>query len=158
MLKNQKIPTNKNSKSQKKCFPLSFTILGRIELTRALQSSPFQNPGGMPWAWRRTDKGTEILVSNIGWIYFGETVLRRLFGFINKEMPWCWYNKAKVPFYDGFQNYWAYYICLSFFVLFTIRYICFNFVGLNAGGELESHHPQRKYMLFGLYAHQYEGS
>ena len=36
-------------------------------MTRALQSTRFQNPGGVGWAWRTKDKwGTEILVSNIG--------------------------------------------------------------------------------------------
>ena len=35
-------------KKEKKCYPLSFTILGGHDLTRALQSSPFQNPGGNP--------------------------------------------------------------------------------------------------------------
>ena len=53
--------------AEKKNYPLSFTILGGRDLTGALQSSPFQNPGGVPWAWRRMkDEGqrTEILVSN----------------------------------------------------------------------------------------------
>ena len=31
-----------------KCYPLSFPILGGRYSTRALQSSPFQNPGGGP--------------------------------------------------------------------------------------------------------------
>ena len=31
---------------RKKCHSLSFPILGVRDLTRALQSSPFQNPGG----------------------------------------------------------------------------------------------------------------
>ena len=34
--------------AEKKCYPLSFPILGGRDLTRALQSSPFQNPGGVP--------------------------------------------------------------------------------------------------------------
>ena len=35
------------SKKKKKCYPLSFPILGGRDSTRALQSSPFQNPGGV---------------------------------------------------------------------------------------------------------------
>ena len=33
-------------KRRKKCYPLSFPILGGRDSTRALQSIPFQNPGG----------------------------------------------------------------------------------------------------------------
>ena len=33
---------------KKKCYPLSFPILGGRDSTRALQSSPFKNPGGVP--------------------------------------------------------------------------------------------------------------
>ena len=32
---------------KKKCYPLSFPILGGRDSTRALQSSPFQNTGGV---------------------------------------------------------------------------------------------------------------
>ena len=32
----------------KKCNPFSFPILGGRDSTRALQSIPFQNPGGVP--------------------------------------------------------------------------------------------------------------
>ena len=46
---------------------LSFPILGGRDLTRALQSTPFQNPGG--W-WSERDERTEILVSNIGYSSF----------------------------------------------------------------------------------------
>ena len=35
-------------KKKKKCYPLSFPILGGRDSTRALQSTPFQNPGGIP--------------------------------------------------------------------------------------------------------------
>jgi hypothetical protein len=35
-------------KEEKKCYPLSFPILGGRDSTRALQSTPFQNPGGVP--------------------------------------------------------------------------------------------------------------
>ena len=53
--------------SRKRCYPLSFSISGGRNLTRALQSSPFQNPGGrVPWAWR-SPRQTKILVSNFGW-------------------------------------------------------------------------------------------
>ena len=39
-------------------YPLSFPILGGRDSIRALQSSPFQNPGGVVQAWRRTNKRT----------------------------------------------------------------------------------------------------
>ena len=51
----------------KKCYSLSFPILGGCDLTRALQSTPFQNPEGEVWVWRK-DERTEILVSNFGYI------------------------------------------------------------------------------------------
>ena len=44
-------------KIRKKCYPLSFPILGGRDSTRALQSTPFQNTGGVVWAWRRTNGG-----------------------------------------------------------------------------------------------------
>ena len=34
-------------KKKKKCYPLSFPILGGRDSTRALQSTPFQNRGGV---------------------------------------------------------------------------------------------------------------
>ena len=43
-------------KKGKKCYPLSLPILGGRDSTRALQSSPFQNPGGVVRAWRRTNE------------------------------------------------------------------------------------------------------
>ena len=52
-------------KRRKNCYPLTFPILGGCDSTRALQSSPFPNPGGVVRAWRRTK---EILVSNFGYI------------------------------------------------------------------------------------------
>jgi hypothetical protein len=39
--------------SAKQCYPHSFPILGRRDSTRALQSGPFQNPGGVTKALRR---------------------------------------------------------------------------------------------------------
>ena len=51
---------------KQKCYPVSLPTLGGLISTRALQSTPFQNPGGVPWAWRRTDEQREILKSNIG--------------------------------------------------------------------------------------------
>ena len=54
-------------KKRKKCYPLSFLILGGRNLTRALQSSPFQISGGVVRAWRRRTKKKEILASNFGW-------------------------------------------------------------------------------------------
>ena len=50
----------------KKSYTLSFSILGTRDSTRALQYSPFQNPGGVPRSWRSPNGRTEILVSNIG--------------------------------------------------------------------------------------------
>ena len=38
----------------KKCYSLSFANWGDKSVTRAHQFSPFQNPGGVPWAWRST--------------------------------------------------------------------------------------------------------
>ena len=56
---------NNNKKkifSKKKCYTLSFPILGGRNSTRALQSTPFKNPGGVPWAWRSPkDKGRKSL-------------------------------------------------------------------------------------------------
>ena len=43
-------------KLKNKCYPLSFSILGWCNSTRALQSAPFQNPGRVPWAWQPTDE------------------------------------------------------------------------------------------------------
>ena len=73
--KERKMKEKKNyrKKRRKKCYPLSFSILGGRNSTRALQSNSFQNPGGVPWAWRTKDEGQrtnertkEILVSNLG--------------------------------------------------------------------------------------------
>ena len=45
--------------SRKKCYRLSFPILGGRNLTRDLQFIPFQNPGGgVPWAWQTNDRRT----------------------------------------------------------------------------------------------------
>ena len=48
---------------------LCFLILGIRALTRALQSSPFQNPKGSPehYGGRTNERTNEILVSNIGY-------------------------------------------------------------------------------------------
>ena len=56
---------------QKECYYLSFPILGERDLTRALQSSPLQNPGGGPLSVTEDgrSKTEEILVSNIGFKY-----------------------------------------------------------------------------------------
>ena len=55
-------------KERKKCCPLSLPIIGGRDSTRALQSSPFQISGGVPWASQMKDKRRtkEILVSNLG--------------------------------------------------------------------------------------------
>ena len=59
--KSQKIPFfNKKNVREKKiaeknCYSLSFPVLGGRDSTRALQSSPFQNPGGSPEPDGRTD-------------------------------------------------------------------------------------------------------
>ena len=42
-MKKKKMP---KKKERKKCYPLSFPILGGSDLTRALQFTPFQTPGG----------------------------------------------------------------------------------------------------------------
>ena len=87
MAKSQKISKNpffskqRNRRNQKfgckkKCYSLSFPILRGRHSNRALQSTPFQNPGG-GGSLSVTDKGqTEILVSNFG--EKGETVCRKL--------------------------------------------------------------------------------
>ena len=46
--KNYLFEEEEKIRRRKKCYPLSFPILGGRDLTRALQSSPFQNPGGGP--------------------------------------------------------------------------------------------------------------
>ena len=38
----------RRKKNKLKCYPLSFSILGGRDSTRALQSTPFQNTGGVP--------------------------------------------------------------------------------------------------------------
>ena len=50
----------------KKSYLLSFPILGGRDSTRAFQFSPFQNPGAVPWAWRRTDQWKSLCLTNIG--------------------------------------------------------------------------------------------
>ena len=51
---------------------LSFPILGGRNSTRALQSGPFQNPGGtLSLTKEESGRRTEILVSNIGY-YFND--------------------------------------------------------------------------------------
>ena len=50
---------------EKKCNFLSFPILGGLNSTRALKSSPFQNPGGTLSA-TKDGRTEDILVSNIG--------------------------------------------------------------------------------------------
>ena len=57
-------------KRRKKCYPLSFLILGGRNLTRALQSSQFQNPGGVPWAWHSSRSSSMVLLlSNLGLVF-----------------------------------------------------------------------------------------
>ena len=60
-----KIKEKRNAKKNR--YSLSFPILEGRNLARVPKSSPFQNPRvWVPWAGqRRTDKRTEILVSNI---------------------------------------------------------------------------------------------
>ena len=52
---------------KKKCYPLSILMLGGRDSTRPLQSTPFQNPGGVAQALQKW-RSPEILVSNIGWV------------------------------------------------------------------------------------------
>ena len=66
---------------KKKCYPLSFTILGGCDSNRAVQSSPFQNPGGSlerdggGQMNEQTNKLTKILVSHIGLNYYSNSLL-----------------------------------------------------------------------------------
>ena len=46
---------------EKKCYLLSFPILGIRNLTRALQSSPFQNTGGTLSVTEKEDEGRKTL-------------------------------------------------------------------------------------------------
>ena len=80
---------------KKKCYSLSFPILGGRDLTRTLQSTPFQNPGGVVWAWQTKSGGqrTEILVSNFGY-YKKRKILVR-----NKNIKYLgWYCGQYVSF------------------------------------------------------------
>ena len=56
----------RRKKKKKKSYPLSFPILGGRNSTRALQSSPLQNPWGYPERDIKEGQTEEILVSNIG--------------------------------------------------------------------------------------------
>ena len=53
-------------KKRKKCYPLSFPILGGRNSTRALQSTPFQNPGGYP----ERDTGGVVVVGVVAGRHF----------------------------------------------------------------------------------------
>ena len=53
---NKKVFTEEKN-LRKKCYPFSFPILGVRNSTRALQSSPFQKPGGIIRACRREQEG-----------------------------------------------------------------------------------------------------
>ena len=58
--------------TNQKYYPLSFAIKGDQSLIRALQSTPFQNPGRFPERDGRTreeDRRAKILVFNIGYYY-----------------------------------------------------------------------------------------
>ena len=74
---------------KKKCYPISFPILGGRDSTRALQSTPFQNPGGVPRAWHTNERRTkEILVSNTGWPIFLFLLVHRICIFVPTDMLW----------------------------------------------------------------------
>ena len=62
---NKKIIVEKEKKE--KCYPLSFPILLGRDSTRALQSNPFQNPGGVGGYRERDARRMEILVYNFGY-------------------------------------------------------------------------------------------
>ena len=69
------------SGQKKKCYPLSFPIVGILSSTRALQTSPLQNTGGVAWAWhRRSSRSirTVLLLSNIGYQSCGGASVRSL--------------------------------------------------------------------------------
>ena len=55
-------------KCWKKCYYLSFLILVGRNSTRDLQSTPFQNPGGVPQVWQ-SPKDEGIFVYNFGCIF-----------------------------------------------------------------------------------------
>ena len=61
---------NAEKKIKKKCYPLSFPVLGGRDSTRALQSSPFQILGGGGYPGHDREEGQrtkkEILVSYLG--------------------------------------------------------------------------------------------
>ena len=62
---NKKIIVEKEKKE--KCYPLSFPILLGRDSTRALQSNPFQNPGGVGGYCERDARRMEILLYNFGY-------------------------------------------------------------------------------------------
>ena len=85
---------------QKKCYSLSFPLLGGRDLTRALQSTPFQNPGRVPWAWH-TDGGRTDERKSSCLILDGEVTICSLFRrragrrpagslWRTKTTWWCW--------------------------------------------------------------------
>ena len=81
---------------KKKCYPLSFPILGGRNLTRALQSSPFQNPGGAVRVWRRMDGRVkkEILVSNLGCVVLISVFIQNMF----EQGDYCYKNMVTACF------------------------------------------------------------
>ena len=96
-LKNKKISPKKK---KKKCYSLSFANWGDKSSTRALQSSPFQNPGGVPWAWhsstRSSSSRTVFPLSNIGW----------------SKNPKIWKNlkkSQKITFFQKIWKFWKYF-------------------------------------------------
>ena len=62
----------------KKCPSLSFPILGLRDSTRAIQFTPFQNPGGY---CQRDRQSQEILLSNIGFTSVGNQPMFLVFSF-----------------------------------------------------------------------------
>ena len=58
---------------RKKCYPLSFQILGGHNSTRALKSTPFKNPGRVARTWRRSSwrssSRTALPLSNIEFLW-----------------------------------------------------------------------------------------
>ena len=73
------------SPKEKKCYPLSFPILGGRDSTRALQSSPFQNPGG-----GSPESDTGGVVGVAGWY----------FSFLIQDYPQKWQSNLYLTVYS----------------------------------------------------------
>ena len=104
-------------------FYLSFQILGGRNLTRALQSSPFQNPGGVPWAWRRSVQIVPPRKNCINWIYYFLCPAFALCPFLNLSK---WFPRLREWYFEFSSNFQA----CNFWATFTppdwgwLRWVC----------------------------------